>query len=262
MNREAMQCLLAEVAAGERTVETALEDLVRLPYEELAHSTLDLQRELRQGSPEIILGENKTAGQIGDNLARLAGVHGKALATRVTQAKAEELLANWPGPESPVYHEAARCLTLGLPPRREPEEDEPYLVVVTAGTSDLPVAAEAAVTLQFLGHRFCEIQDVGVAGLHRLLPHLPTLRGASGVLAIAGMEGALPSVLGGLLACPVVAVPTSTGYGIARHGETALHAMLTSCAAGIAVMNIDNGFGAALFGHALMREIGKAKSLS
>ena len=128
------------------------------------------------------------------------------------------------------------------------------MAIVTAGTSDLAVSDEAALTLQFLGHPFVQITDIGVAGIHRILPHLNTLREATAVIAIAGMEGALPSVLGGLLASPLIAVPTSTGYGTARHGETALNAMLTSCASGIAVVNIDNGFGAALFAHTILRQ--------
>ena len=126
--------------------------------------------------------------------------------------------------------------------------------MVTAGTSDLAISDEAAITLQFLGHPFQQITDIGVAGIHRILPHLDTLRNATAVIAIAGMEGALPSVLGGFLACPIIAVPTSTGYGTAKKGETALHAMLTSCASGIAVVNIDNGFGAALFAHTILRQ--------
>lgn len=253
MNREDIQKLLAAVAQGDSSPEAALERLATLPFDQLAHSTLDLHRELRQGSPEVVFGENKTAEQIADNLARICAAHQKALATRVDDAKAAAVHALLPEAR---YHSSARCLTLGLPAESPPPaEGQRYLVVVTAGTSDLSVADEAALTLQYLGKPFIQITDVGVAGLHRLLPHLETLRKATAIIAIAGMEGALPSVIGGLVACPVIAVPTSVGYGIARKGETALHAMLTSCASGIAVVNIDNGFGAAFFANSILRQM-------
>ncbi|GHC39905.1 nickel pincer cofactor biosynthesis protein LarB [Roseibacillus persicicus] len=255
MNRDSIQQLLEQVAGGKMDIESAMSELVHLPFAELAHSTLDLHRELRQGSPEIIFGENKTPQQISDNLIRIHAAHGKALATRVGADKAAEILATWsPGLPAPSYQPSARCLTLGLGQAASPADGERYVAVVTAGTSDLAISDEAALTLQFLGHRFVQINDVGVAGLHRLFPHLEVLQKATCIIAIAGMEGALPSVLGGLLPGPIVAVPTSTGYGIARDGETALHAMLTSCASGISVVNIDNGFGAALFAHALLRQ--------
>lgn len=253
MNRTHLADLLNQVSEGKLAPEQALEALATLPFDELAHSTLDLHRELRQGTPEIVFGENKTAEQISDNLARLYQVHGKALATRVSPAKAQAICQQVLEATS---HPEAACVSLGLRQfDSTPEPATPYIAIVTAGTSDLSVSAEAALTLRFLGHRHCQINDVGVAGLHRLLPHLETLRKATTIIAIAGMEGALPSVIGGLVACPVVAVPTSTGYGIARNGETALHAMLTSCASGIVVVNIDNGFGAALFCHSLLAQI-------
>lgn len=253
MNREDIQKLLAAVAQGDSSPEAALERLATLPFDQLAHSTLDLHRELRQGSPEVVFGENKTVEQIAENLARICAAHHKALATRVDTAKATAVQALLPAAS---YHSGARCLTLGLPAEpAPPAEGQRYLVVVTAGTSDLSVADEAALTLQYLEKPFIQISDVGVAGLHRLLPHLETLRQATAIIAIAGMEGALPSVIGGLVACPVIAVPTSVGYGIARNGETALHAMLTSCASGIAVMNIDNGFGAAFFANSILRQM-------
>lgn len=253
MNLEDIQQLLDAVARGESTPEVALERLATLPFDQLTHSTLDLHRELRQGSPEVVFGENKTENQIADNLARIFSAHQKALATRVDADKAAAVRDLLP---DACYHSDARCLTLGLPAKPSPPGDgKRYLVVVTAGTSDLAVADEAALTLHYLGRPFVQITDVGVAGLHRLLPHLETLRKATAIIAIAGMEGALPSVIGGLVACPVIAVPTSVGYGIARNGETALHAMLTSCASGIAVMNIDNGFGAAFFADSILRQI-------
>ena len=252
MNREAIKSLLNDVTNGELTTHDATERLVSLPYEELSHSTLDLHRELRQGSPEVIFGENKTSSQIADNLQRINHAHGKAFATRVTTKKAAEIQQQVPNSQ---YHSSAQAITLNLPEKTEVQS--PYVTVLTAGTSDIPVADEAALTLRYLEHSFLQITDVGVAGLHRLLPHLETLRTSSVIIAIAGMEGALPSVIGGLVSCPVVAVPTSVGYGTARHGETALHAMLTSCASGISVMNIDNGFGAAIFADTILRQIHK-----
>ena len=253
MNRSDIAALLEQVAQGQLSPDTALENLTTLPFEQLAHSTLDLHRELRQGTPEVIFSTNKTAPQIAENLSLLHSTHGKALATRVDEEKARSVQALLP---KVSYHSSARCLTLGLAPQApDPDLEQPYLVVMTAGTSDLSVANETALTLQYLGHPFVQITDVGVAGLHRLLPHLETLRQATAIIAIAGMEGALPSVVGGLVGSPVIAVPTSVGYGIAREGETALHAMLTSCASGIAVVNIDNGFGAAIFAHNLMRQV-------
>lgn len=253
MNRTDLADLLAQVSEGKLDPASALESLATLPFDQLAHSTLDLHRELRQGTPEVVFGENKTPGQIGDNLARIHQAHGRALATRVSPEKAAVVCEQL---SAATYHREAQCLSLGLPEQASPATPEqPYIAIVTAGTSDLSVSEEAALTLQFLGHHYCQINDVGVAGLHRLLPHLATFRQATAIIAIAGMEGALPSVIGGLVGCPVIAVPTSTGYGIARDGETALHAMLTSCASGIAVVNIDNGFGAALFSHTLLRQI-------
>ena len=253
MNRDALTELLEQVAAGKIQTDSALEKISQLPFRELAHSTLDLHRELRQGSPEVIFGQNKSAEQIIENLTRIHATHGKALATRVSKGKARRILAEEQSPQ-PIYCAASRSLSLGLPPAKNESNGSPYVAIVTAGTSDLPVAHEAATTLQFLEHPFVSINDIGVAGIHRILPHLDTLRRATAVIAIAGMEGALPSVLGGFLSCPVIAVPTSVGYGTAKKGETALHAMLTSCASGIAVVNIDNGFGAALFADTILRQ--------
>lgn len=255
MTRASLQQLLEQVAGGKIDSAAALEKLARLPLEELTHSTLDLHRELRQGTPEVVFGQNKSADQIRDNLLLVHQAHGKALATRVSRGKARRII-NDEAPAPFVYRESARTLSLGLPPLKT-EEEGPYIAVVTAGTSDLAISDEAATTLQFLEHPCVQITDIGVAGIHRIFPHLETLRNATAVIAIAGMEGALPSVLGGFLSCPIIAVPTSTGYGTAKRGETALHAMLTSCASGIAVVNIDNGFGAALFAHSLLQQVGR-----
>lgn len=253
MNRDSLNKLLEQVAEGKVDSQAALERLAQLPFEELSHSTLDLHRELRQGTPEVVYGQNKSIDQIRDNLLRIHQAHGKALATRVSRGKARRILAEDENGDFD-YLDSARCLSLGLPPALH-DTNKPYIAIVTAGTSDLAISNEAAATLQYLEHPFVQITDIGVAGIHRILPHLETLRHATAVIAIAGMEGALPSVLGGLLSCPIVAVPTSIGYGTAKNGETALHAMLTSCASGISVVNIDNGFGAALFTHTILQQV-------
>ncbi|MEM9079155.1 MAG: nickel pincer cofactor biosynthesis protein LarB [Verrucomicrobiota bacterium] len=269
MNRSDLEQLLQDVSSGKLSPADATEKLATLPFEQLTHSTLDLHRELRTGCPEVIYGESKNPQQISDNLHRIHSAHGSALATRVSLEKAEAILAEKergaPAPHQgqeqnptplrePTYHPHSRCLTLGLPEKIDPA-DQPSVTLVVAGTSDLDVAEEAALTLQYLKVPFRQINDVGVAGLHRLLPHLETLRNSTAIIAVAGMEGALPSVVAGLVACPVIAVPTSVGYGTARKGETALLAMLTSCASGLAVVNIDNGFGAAVFAHTTLPKI-------
>ncbi len=239
--------LLRKVAAGETSPDAAMEALRELPFAELAHSTLDTHRELRQGTPEVVYGAGKSAEQLIEILERLFQSHQRALATRVNRRKARIVQEALPGAS---YNSLSRLLTLGDRPEAPAQ---PYAVVACAGTSDLPVAEEASQTLAFLGHRVERLTDVGVAGLHRLLDKLEKLRGAGVILSVAGMEGALTSVIGGLVACPVIGIPTSVGYGVSRGGETALHAMLSSCASGVAVVNIDNGFGAAMVASAIMR---------
>ena len=246
MNPESLQHLLERFAAGALSIEEVTQALTALPYQELGHSTLDTHRELRQGIPETVFGEGKTAAQLIEIMQSLHGAHGRVLATRVDAAKAAAVCEALPGCR---YATGSRLLVLGELP--EPES-EAYAVVACAGTSDLPVAEEAADTLAFLGNRVELTADVGVAGVHRLLGKLELLRGAKVVISVAGMEGALTSVIGGLVAVPVIGVPTSVGYGVAAGGETALRAMLTSCASGVAVVNIDNGFGAAVFAHTIL----------
>ncbi len=249
MSPEAVRILLERLAAGEVGVEAALEELSRLPVSLLGHTTLDTHRELRQGMPEAVYGEGKTAGQLAEIMARLHACHQRALATRVDAGKARAVREALPECR---YAPMARILTLGdlpAPPA------EPLAVVACAGTSDLPVAEEAVETLTFLGHRVERLTDVGVAGVHRLFQRLELLRAAGVVISVAGMEGALTSVIGGLVAAPVVGVPTSVGYGVSDGGRTALHAMLASCAPGVAVVNIDNGFGAAVFAHTILRKL-------
>ena len=240
MKPEHLEELLARVAAGEISTAEALDKLRQLPFCDLGHTTLDTHRELRQGTPEVVYGAGKSAEQLIEILGCIFQSHNRALATRVSRRKAravEEAL-----PEA-RYNGISRLITMGSRP--EPSS-HPYAVVACAGTSDLPVAEEASQTLEFLGHRVERLTDVGVAGLHRLLAKLEKLRGAGVILSVAGMEGALTSVIGGLVACPVIGVPTSVGYGVSRGGEAALRAMLSSCASGVSVVNIDNGFGAAM----------------
>lgn len=244
--------ILQSIANGQLSVEAAIEDLARWPVEDLGHTLVDHHRALRQEVPEIIYGAGKTAEQISEILGELHRRHGNALATRVNADIAADIQRQHP---AAGYDPSSRLLWMGAFP--EAPADGPLAVVVCAGTSDLPVADEAAHTLAWLGHRVLRINDAGVAGLHRLLARLVDLRAADVIIAAAGMEGALPSVIGGLVACPVIAIPTSIGYGSAEGGKTALHAMLTSCASGLAVVNIDNGHGAAILAHRILRKISR-----
>jgi len=211
------------------------------------HSCIDIGRFERQGFPEVVYCEGKTCGQIIDNLRVLAEAHGRAFGTRLCEEKAAEVLDAL---EGAVYDKLSRVVVVGGLP--QPKENTPLVAVVCAGTSDLPVAGEAEATLRFLGHRVEGVRDVGVAGLHRLDGRIEELREAEVVIVVAGMEGALPSVVGGLVAAPVIAVPTSVGYGASFQGVAALLGMLNSCAAGLTVTNIDNGFGAAMAAHRIL----------
>lgn len=237
MNTKALQALLEEVRAGRLTVEEALGRLRHLPYEDLGFAKVDLHRELRGGAPEAVFCPGKTPAQVVAILSRLAEHHANVMATRadegVARAVAEAGLPH-------VYRVEARLLVV----RPEPSEPVGLIAVAAAGTADLPVAEEACVVAETLGNRVERVYDCGVAGIHRLLDHWDLLAEANVVIAVAGMEGALPSVVGGLVDRPVIAVPTSVGYGTSLGGLAALLAMLNSCAPGISVVNIDNGYGA------------------
>lgn len=206
----------------------------------LGYAQLDLSRPARTGFPEVIYGESKSAEQIAAIFERLAAHTDRVLATRVDADKAAYVMQRIPGVK---HHPEARALTWLRSGEAVPDGGS-YIAVVCAGTSDVPVAEEAAVTAECLGSRVERVYDVGVAGIHRLFRRLPVIRGASAVVVVAGMEGALASVLGGLVAVPVIAVPTSVGYGASFQGVAALLSMLNACAPGISVVNIDNGFGA------------------
>jgi NCAIR mutase (PurE)-related protein len=244
VDRQQLLDMLDQVRSGVLSPDEAAGELTDLPYAEVAHavgsSMIDHHRELRTGVPEIVFGATKTPAQIAAALQELARRAGGALVTRIDPAKAEALRALLP---AVAYHELARIARLGTAAARPACAP---IAVVCAGTSDLPVAEEAALVAEFLGAPVVRVSDVGVAGVHRLLARLEVIRGAAIVIAVAGMEAALPSVLGGLIDCPLVAVPTSVGYGVSIDGLVALGAMLASCALGITVVNIDNGVGAAV----------------
>jgi NCAIR mutase (PurE)-related protein len=234
-----LRLLLERVRGGELDVDAALEELRGLPYEDLGDfATLDHHRALRTGLPEVVLGQGKQADQVVAIARRLAEHGDRVLVTRVEPAMAEAVRAEMP---ELAYHPAAHLLVLDRSPVAE---KKPGILVVTAGTADLPVAEEAAVTAELMGNAVDRMYDVGVAGIHRLLDQVDRLWQARVVVAVAGMDGVLPSVVGGLVSAPVVAVPTSVGYGASFGGLAALLTMLNSCAPGIAVVNIDNGFGA------------------
>lgn len=225
---------------GKLAVDAALERLRDLPAHDLEFAVVDHHRALRCGFPEVILAEGKRVDQVVAIARDLADSGSTVLATRLLPEQAEALGEALP---DGVYHALARAF-VWRPDGTDEEARRPEVVVVTAGTSDLPVAEEAAVTAEVMGTEVTRVNDVGVAGIHRMIPHLPRLGRAAAVVVVAGMEGALASVIGGLIDRPVIAVPTSVGYGAAFGGLAALLGMLNSCAAGVTVVNIDNGFGA------------------
>ncbi len=241
MHREALLRLLRAYKTGEATEAELADRLTSLPFEDIGFAKVDHHRALRSGMPEAIYAESKTPEQVAAIFERLAASGMPVLATRARAEHAAAVMATTP---QATYHPLSRCITLAPAEEQAEKLDHGEIAVVCAGTSDLPVAEEAALTAELFGAQVTRITDVGVAGLHRLLAQLPLLRKADVVIACAGMEGALPSVLGGLVAVPVIAVPTSVGYGASLHGIAALLGMLNSCSPNTAVVNIDNGFGA------------------
>ena len=240
MDRERLRTLLESVKTGELDLDSALESLARLPFVDVPHARVDTHRALRHGVPEVIFAPGKSAAQIAEIARALRESGQEVLVTRIEPGLADALR----GALGEGRHDVeARLFWIGRadPPLR----GKGTVAVVSAGTSDWPVAAEAAGVARYLGNRVEVVQDAGVAGLHRLLAANELLRSARVLVVVAGMEGALPSVVGGLVDKPVIAVPTSVGYGASFAGVTALLAMLTSCASNVAVVNIDNGFGAA-----------------
>jgi hypothetical protein len=241
MDPRRLRALLDQVKAGHTSVDGALEALRTLPFRDLdGVATVDHHRHLRQGFPEVVFGEGKTATQIAAIMAELERAGGNVLATRVAPDKAAAVRAQLPQVR---YDAAARLLVIEAAPFAD--RGRGTVLVVSAGTADAPVAAEAAATARLMGNTVEEIVDVGVAGVHRTLAKVDRLRAAEVIIVIAGMEGALPTLIGGLVDRPIIAVPTSVGYGASYGGLAALLGMMTSCAAGVTVVNIDNGFGAA-----------------
>lgn len=239
MTREGLLQLLEEVQRGAISTDSALEQLSRLPYEDAVFAKIDHHRSLRLGLPEVIYAAGKSAKQVAEIFARMAAAGGSVIATRATAEAFEAVRDRVSGAQ---YHSEARIIGLAA---ATPVAAVGRIAVVCAGTSDLPVAEEAAVSAEYLGVEVDRIVDVGVAGLHRVLAQTDVLAKAQVVIVCAGMEGALPSVVGGLVPAPVIAVPTSVGYGAAFGGLTALLGMLNSCSPNVCVVNIDNGFGAA-----------------
>jgi NCAIR mutase (PurE)-related protein len=238
VNANSLRQLFQQVRKGELSPDEAVARLRHMPFEDLGFAKVDHHRALRTGMPEVILGERKTPKQVADVFARLAEHGGNVLATRASEAQYAAVKKKVRRSE---YHELARAIVL----RNDPAKyGKGVIAVVSAGTSDIPVAEEAVVTADVMGNDVEHIYDVGVAGIHRLLAHRESLSKARVVVVCAGMEGALPSVVGGLVGVPVIAVPTSVGYGASFQGLAALLGMMNSCASNVSVVNIDNGFGA------------------
>jgi hypothetical protein len=239
MNKDLLLRLLQEVADGAQTAHAAARQLENLACEDLGYAHVDHHRSLRKGFPEVIYGEGKSAEQIVGIMRCMSSQESVILATRVDAVKARDVLARIPMAQ---YHPEARMVVWASAPM--PSVGRGTILVMAAGTSDLPVAMEAYITAQAMGNHVEKIIDVGVAGIHRLFRHREMMENAGVLVVVAGMEGALPSVVAGMVGRPVIAVPTSIGYGVSLGGLTALFAMLNSCSSNVAVVNIDNGFGA------------------
>ena len=244
MNAVRLKRLLASISSGETSVDEGFEALRNLPFEDIGYACLDHHRHIRKGLPEVVYGPGKNTEQLIEIVSRLISAGGPVLVTRVTKDQADAVMSSVPGI---VYHELSRALSYLDDSDRPAPNIRGRIGVVTGGTADMPVAEEACLTLEIMGHPVDRLYDVGVAGIHRLLDRLEILRKASALIVMAGMDGVLPSIIGGLVNTPVVAVPCSTGYGANLEGFAPLLTMLNSCSTGVAVVNIDNGFGAAAF---------------
>lgn len=248
MDQKRIKNLLEEVWAHKIPVAKALESLRSLPYDDIGYAKLDMHRAISTGFPEVVFCQGKTMEQAVNIVKRLAERHKKVLATRVMPDVAENISSTVPGSRYyPIAHLLVVDKTMGN--SFENTKKDKYIMVLTAGTSDIPVAEEAAITAETMGSIVERSYDVGVAGLHRLLYQREKIMRANVLVVVAGMEGALPSVVGGMVPSPVIAVPTSIGYGASFGGFSALLGMLNSCAPGVVVVNIDNGFGAGYFAH-------------
>jgi NCAIR mutase (PurE)-related protein len=249
MKQQDIEKILTLVAAGSLKPDAALERLKTLPFEDLGYAAVDHHRTIRQGFPEVIYGEGKTAAQIIGIMGNMLPRKHPILATRIDADKAKQIRKRYPKAK---YYPDSRVLTLIS--GKIPLQGKGLILVISAGTSDIPVAEEAFLTAQIMGNNVEHLYDVGVAGIHRLMSRGDKIREANVIIVVAGMEGALPSVVGGLVSRPVIAVPTSTGYGASFGGIAALLGMLNTCAAGVTVVNIDNGFGAGYFASLINRE--------
>jgi len=238
MHPEELKKILAQLQQGKISVEKVYDNLKDLPYKDLGHTKVDNHRHIRTGYPEVIFCQGKTVEQVVHIVQHMMERESNVLGTRATGDMYNAISKIYP---EAVYDKMAKTLTIL---QKEPELAKTYISIVTAGTSDLPVAEEAAITAEFFGNKVERFYDVGVAGIHRLHGNIEKINGARVILVVAGMEGALPSVVGGMVDKPVIAVPTSVGYGASFNGLAALLGMLTSCASGVSVVNIDNGFGA------------------
>lgn len=238
MDQEQLKALLELVRGGDVGVEDAIERLRHMPFENLGYATVDHHRAIRVGLPEVIFGKGKTAEQVAGIASKLLERAANVLATRTTPEAYEMVRANFPDAE---YFPLSGALRVW---RDRSPRGKGKLAIVSAGTTDLPVAQEAVVTAEIMGNEVVQVHDVGVAGIHRLFGNFDRLKEARVIVVCAGMEGALPSAVGGLVSCPVIAVPTSVGYGASFNGVAALLGMLNSCASNVTVVNIDNGFGA------------------
>lgn len=239
MNKERLLQLLEAVSAGKTPIDAAADRLQHLAYEDIEFACIDHHRSLRKGFPEVIYGQGKTQDQIIGILDRMQQEEQVILVTRLDSEKAAAVTARFP---AAAYHADARMLVWEIAP--PPLVGRGTILIISAGTSDIPVAKEASLTAKAMGNRVETLYDVGVAGIHRLLDHRQTLEQSAVLVVVAGMEGALPSVVAGMVSQPVIAVPTSIGYGVNLGGLTALFGMLNSCSSNVAVVNIDNGFGA------------------
>jgi len=239
MDKESLLKILTGVSAGATSVDDALRTLMHIHIEDIDYAHIDHHRSLRKGFPEVIFGQGKTAGQIAGIMEKMAAQDEIILVTRVDEAKAAEVLILF---RDAVYYSDARMIVWKK--KEIPIQGRGKILIISAGTSDIPVAREACITAQAMGNHVDSVFDVGVAGIHRLFNHKEMIDEASVLIVVAGMEGALPSVVAGMVSRPVIAVPTSVGYGVSFGGLTALFAMLNSCSSNVAVVNIDNGFGA------------------
>lgn len=248
MDIKSLKQILDSVASGKTSVDDAAGTLTHISFEDINYAHIDHHRSLRKGFPEVIFGQGKTTDQITGIMEKMQAQENVVLVTRIDKEKADIVVSRYP---DAVYHDDAKMIVWTK--TELPKQGKGTILVISAGTSDIPVAKEAYITANAMGNDVESVFDVGVSGIHRLFDHKNLLDQASVIIVAAGMEGALPSVVAGIVSCPVIAVPTSIGYGVSFGGMTALFAMLNSCSSNVAVVNIDNGFGAGYMASAINR---------